>query len=169
MKRTPIRRFGIPKSGYTFVGGKMVKPKAKKRPKSERTRLRKQLDSLFSLYIRTRDKRKGAGKCIFACGRPIEVAFHFVSRGNLGTRWDPRNAVGSCRGCNYSEAMDRREERKAYWRGWHVALVGEATRLDLEAKAKQITKLSDADLEGLLADIKGRLERVCLEVPGATA
>ena len=150
---------------YTFRAGK---PK-KKRKKSERSRLRKELDKLFSLFIRTRDKRRFAGKCAFACGRPLEVAFHFLSRGNLQTRWNTDNAVGSCRGCNFNEVSDRREARKAYWRGWHVAFVGEVRRLELEDIARLTTKWDAADLGLIRTYLAEKLERVVVDTPKAGA
>lgn len=71
--------------------------------KKKRTRTlsqtKKELDRVFSLYIRTRDE----GVCC-ACGvkKPIKQmqAGHYISRSKLATRWDEVNVHAECCACN---------------------------------------------------------------------
>jgi hypothetical protein len=59
------------------------------------SKLKKQLDQIFSLYIRKRDK-----KCI-TCGSTKNLQCgHFHSRTHLSTRWSEINCNTQCVGCN---------------------------------------------------------------------
>lgn len=68
---------------------------------SERTKLVKKLDIVFSKYIRQRDMKDGFGKCC-SCGKLITVgdAGHFVNRKWLPTRWREDNVHLQCLACN---------------------------------------------------------------------
>ena len=72
--------------------------KTRRTSSQERKRLVKKLDILFSEYIRLRDKRAYGG-CFF-CGKPIQHVFHVITRSKRAVRWDDRNGLGSCAGCN---------------------------------------------------------------------
>jgi len=60
---------------------------------------KKELDRVFSIFIRQRDK----GRC-FTCSKKSEWkdtdAGHFVKRQHLATRWDERNVNCQCVACN---------------------------------------------------------------------
>lgn len=62
-------------------------------------KLKKDLDAVFSQYIRKRD----GGRC-FTCGKIDDVKKmqngHFVQRHYLATRYDERNNHCQCIGCN---------------------------------------------------------------------
>lgn len=79
---------------------------------SERTQLITAIDRYFSLYIRMRDCPDGVGYCC-TCGKACTVssvdAGHFVPRGVMLTRWDPRNVHAQCRGCNHYKSGDLAE------------------------------------------------------------
>ena len=124
-------------------------------------RLRKEIDSIFSMFTRIRDKRRFGGLCVLCKTRPIEVCFHFLSRGNLKTRWNTDNSCGSCRGCNFNEAMDRKEVRKDFWKAHHIALVGIVTRETVEKEAHEIVKYDLGQLIAIRDNLKARLELVC--------
>lgn len=72
----------------------MAKPKLQSYPK-----LKKDLDAIFSKYIRQRD-----GFVCFTCGKRGDMASmqngHYVSRVYLATRWDERNCHAQCPACN---------------------------------------------------------------------
>ena len=74
----------------------IAKVKAKQLPFSK---LRKKLDKVFSLWIRTRD----GGICI-TCGVKKPIAEmqcgHFCSRRFSNTRWDEKNTACQCYPCN---------------------------------------------------------------------
>jgi len=72
--------------------------------KPTRSYLIKQLDKVFSEYIRRRDiDLCGNSKC-FTCGkvddwRSLQCG-HFQSRKHYATRWDEQNCQVQCSGCN---------------------------------------------------------------------
>lgn len=74
-----------------------------KKPVSRRKQLIKELDSVFSEYIRLRDSDNGFITCV-TCGSTInwKVAdnCHFISRGKIGTRYNETNCHAGCRHCN---------------------------------------------------------------------
>jgi len=78
-------------------------PKRRKRGNTI-TKLKKKLDTVFSLYIRLRDAdQKGICECI-TCGERKHFrqmhAGHFLSRRYLATRWDEMNVAAQCPSCN---------------------------------------------------------------------
>lgn len=71
-------------------GRKPIKPKTL-------AQLKKQLDKVFSEYVRKTD----AQRC-YTCGktRVTLQCGHFISRSYLATRWDLDNCKNQCIGCN---------------------------------------------------------------------
>lgn len=83
--RTSTRRKTVPR--------KRVVKKVKAVPIS---RLKRSLDAIFSIYIRTK-----YGKTCYTCGGSGTLQCgHFISRSYLATRWDESNARPQCIGCN---------------------------------------------------------------------
>lgn len=72
--------------------------------KNDRQKLIAKLDSIFSEFIRLRDcDNNGLCKCI-TCGtykhwRECDAG-HFVTRENMGTRWEEENVNAQCPHCN---------------------------------------------------------------------
>lgn len=71
---------------------------------NERSLLIKQLDSVFSIYIRTKySNGTGRVKC-FTCPEVYHWSEmdcgHFVSRRNMATRWEELNCRPQCKECN---------------------------------------------------------------------
>jgi len=82
------------------------KPKKASKPKPKTktlAQLKKQLDAVFSIYIRTTHSIDGICTC-YTCGiqKPIKEIQngHFVSRGYTATRWHLDNCRPQCVGCN---------------------------------------------------------------------
>lgn len=74
-----------------------MKTKLKKKAPSK-TKLKAELDRVFSLYIRHRDSYR----CC-TCGKedPAQAQCgHYISRANMNTRWDEDNCNCQCVGCN---------------------------------------------------------------------
>lgn len=73
-----------------------LQPKTKKK---SITWYKKELDRVFSIYIRNRDD----GQC-YTCNKKDEPKYmqcgHFVPRQYLATRWDERNCHCQCYACN---------------------------------------------------------------------
>jgi len=80
-----------------------VKKKIKKPKKKTVSQLKKELDKLFSIYIRKKYEKNGYIRC-YTCG--ASKAFgeiqngHFVSRSYLATRYSELNCRPQCVGCN---------------------------------------------------------------------
>ena len=70
-------------------------PKIKTKSK---TKVKAELDRIFSLYIRLRDHF-----ICCTCGKTGEEGMqcgHYIPRGNMNTRWDEMNNNSQCIGCN---------------------------------------------------------------------
>lgn len=124
---------------------------------TRRKRLVAELDKLFSLYIRTRDKRRTGGACVFGCGM-IEVAFHFVTRAKHSVRWDDRNAVGSCSGSNFRYEFDPHFAIR-----WYMDNAGREAYEKLVQDGNKVARFSLDDLERLRDELRRKIEGVCLE------
>lgn len=67
--------------------------------------LEKDLDKVFSLYVRQKNADfRGNVKC-YTCGKSVNWkvqcdAGHYIKRSHLGTRWDERNVKPQCKRCN---------------------------------------------------------------------
>ena len=61
------------------------------------SKLKKELDRVFSLYV-----RKFYPKVCYTCGKPAErlQCGHYISRQFLATRWSMENCRPQCWGCN---------------------------------------------------------------------
>lgn len=77
--------------------------KAKKVKKKTNARLKKELDKIFSQYIRQKYAKDGIVKC-YTCGSAKTIKEiqngHFVSRSYLATRFSEDNCRPQCVGCN---------------------------------------------------------------------
>lgn len=76
----------------------------KKPKKTDRQKLIRKLDDVFSQFIRLRDSdNNGVCKCI-TCGQFDHWqscdAGHFITRDNMATRWDEENVHAQCQKCN---------------------------------------------------------------------
>ena len=128
-----------------------------RRTKSARRRLIDTLDTLFSLYIRLRDKAEFKGMCVFGCGRPIECCFHIVTRGKYSVRWDERNAVGSCMIDNY-----KMEFNPHPFITWYIKRVGVEAYEALVRDSNRIPKHTHEDLRQLAAEIRAMTANVLI-------
>lgn len=78
-----------------------IKPKSKRKPKSERKKLVDALDSIVSLIVRARDKR-----CVQCGTRERLTNGHLFSRNAYSTRWNLINCNCQCQGCNLTHDHD---------------------------------------------------------------
>jgi len=118
---------------------------------ADRKNLIARLDSAFSILIRIRTKRE-IGHCAF-CPKPIEHCFHFITRAKYSIRWDSRNAIGSCRGCNYRNEFDPHNFVYYFIRRW-----GQQSLNDLIRDGNRVAKFSNDDLRAMLVEMQnGRM------------
>ena len=123
------------------------------------SKLKKELDKWFSLYIRLRDASDlGITQC-FTCGKVDHYkklqCGHFQSRKNLSTRWDEYNCQVQCVACN----MFRDGEQYKFSMNLD-AKYGKTTSFDLFTKAKKTLKMSRVDYEQEIRYYKSLVENL---------
>lgn len=107
--------------------------------------LKKKLDSVFSVFIRRRDK----GVC-FTCGKKLpwkqQQNGHYITRGCLQLRWDERNCNCQCVGCNIFKNGNYTE--------YAIRLLkkhGPNILAELDREKWKIRKMTRANYEDLIA------------------
>tara|TARA_R100000093_G_scaffold22975_1_gene13125 strand:- start:239 stop:646 length:408 start_codon:yes stop_codon:yes gene_type:complete len=124
------------------------------------SKLKKELDKWFSLFIRLRDSENGLVQC-FTCGKVAHYKKggmqngHFQSRKHLATRFCEINCQPQCVGCN----MFRSGEQFKFALGLD-AKYGDGTALDFEYKARTIVKISRIDYEEKISYYKSAVENL---------
>jgi hypothetical protein len=80
--------------------------------RKSQAQLKKQLDKVFSIYIRQK-----YGDTCYTCGTTGRLQCgHYISRQYLATRWDENNCRPQCVGCNifgHGKPLDFEERLKA--------------------------------------------------------
>ena len=124
------------------------------------SKLKKELDKWFSLYIRLREAtNEGLVQC-FTCGNvnSYKVGMqngHFMSRQFMSTRYDEQNCQVQCVGCNmfkfgeqfkFSLALDYK--------------YGKGTAEELLHKSRQINKMNSKDFEEKISYYKLIVEKL---------
>jgi hypothetical protein len=119
-----------------------------KKPKSK---LIKELDILFSQFIRLSNSIDGFCTCV-TCGRVYEwkkiQAGHFISRQHYSVRWDERNVKPQCYGCNVMQ-QGRQYEFSKY--------LGQELSEELYLLSKQIRKFSEIELQEMIEYYKNKI------------
>ena len=123
------------------------------------SKLKKELDKWFSLYIRLRESEEGLVQC-FTCGKVSHYKSgmqngHFQSRKHLATRWNETNCQVQCVGCNMFKAGEQ------YKFSINLdAKYGEGTSEYLEFTARTIMKVSRIDYEEKISYYKEVVEKL---------
>ena len=123
------------------------------------SKLKKELDKWFSLFIRLRFATKeGVCQCV-TCGKIAHYKCmqnsHFQSRKHLSTRWNEKNCQVGCVKCN---VFNYGEQYKFFL--YLDGKYGEGTAKELEYLAKQITKISRSDYEEKISYYKDAVEKI---------
>ena len=127
------------------------------------SKLKKELDTYFSLYIRLRDADSlGFVQC-FTCQRFKHYKSgmqngHFQSRSFLSTRFDEENCQPQCVGCNMFKSGEQYK--------FSVNLdnkYGKGKAKELEFKAIQIQKFSRVDYEEKISYYKEAVNKLKTE------
>lgn len=122
-------------------------------PRKIRKKLIKQLDDVFSLYIRNRDNWRCWGWALHPpkCSKIMQNN-HKVSRINFRLRWDEKNAVCGCSSHNAWSHFNQSEWERI-WKSWKDA--------DYLSRARHETKhYSDEELKLLILHFKNKLPQV---------
>ena len=123
------------------------------------SKLKKELDKWFSLFIRLRESEEGLVQC-FTCNKVSHYKSgmqngHFQSRKHLSTRWDLKNCQVQCVGCNMFKAGEQ------YKFSLNLdAKYGEGTAEELELLARTIMKFSRIDYEEKISYYKAAVEKL---------
>lgn len=116
--------------------------------KPTRTSLIKNLDAVFSIYIRRRYAVNEIAEC-YTCGKKEhwkkQHAGHFASRRHYSTRWNEYNVQVQCPSCNiWQQGMQ-------FQFGKNLCLqYGDNFADDLIIESKQIRKFTDVELQELI-------------------
>jgi hypothetical protein len=125
----------------------------KRKKKTERQKLVDELDRVFSLFIRARDKYS-----VFSGSSENLCCFHIFSRVSYSTRWDEHNAVCSTKGENASYEHDTYFINKVH--NWYIDKYGAQFFELMHKKAHSPVKYSNSDLKLLIQDFKNKLKEL---------
>ena len=122
--------------------------------KTKRSTLVKDLDTVFSKYIRLKDAIDEIAECV-TCGKKDHWKKlqngHFMSRRHYSTRWDENNVGVQCYGCNITN--QGQQFLFAKYLGLEVAE-------QMVIKSKQTVKFSDDDLKDMIDYYKKELDKL---------
>ncbi len=130
------------------------------RPKHKKpTGLRRKLDDIFSLFIRTRDcNNNGVGKCI-SCGTLIKITGcdngHYIDRGNSLTRFDEVNCNAQCKRCN-----SYMEGNKIQYRKGLILKYGQKAVDELELKVNGFRKYEQFEYTALIEYYQNEIKKL---------
>ncbi len=126
--------------------------------KLTRSKLVKQLDTIFSTYIRRKNSVNDIATC-FTCGKEDHYKKlqngHFQSRRHYSTRWDETNCQVQCAGCN----VFKFGEQFIFSQNLDIKF-GEGTARRLHIKAQKIIKLSDAEIIEMIKRYKTFVDKI---------
>ena len=112
--------------------------------KQSRKTLVKNLDTIFSIYIRRKDAIDDIATCV-TCGKKDHYkklqCGHFMSRSNYSTRWDENNVGVQCYGCNISRSGEQFK---------FSLYLGNKLSEEMLIKSKQVVKFADVDIIDLI-------------------
>jgi len=127
------------------------------------SKLKKELDKIFSLYIRLREATpEGLVQC-FTCNKVSHYksgihAGHFISRSKLPTRFSEINVQNQCYRCNIHLSGNQ------WIFGSRLdAKYGEGTAMEMEGLSRQTIKFMRCDYEEMIKDYKERVKKLTID------
>lgn len=139
----------------SYSKAEQLKGAKKKVKKKSRSKLVKELDRVFSIFIRQRDLPGGRGKC-YTCGSPLRFEdahnMHFITRGCYRYRWDEDNCKAGDYRCNIALKGNYIEYTRLMIDEYGIDKVDEMRR-----NAKQVFKISTQEIEDKIAYYKRRI------------
>lgn len=110
----------------------------------------KELDKVFSEYIRLRDRQ------CFTCGSKKDLQCgHLFSRVAFSTRWDERNANAQCKSCNLKHEYNPHVYTKKY-----IETYGFEQYNQVFQEYNKIKKFRDYELLELIEFYQNKLEKL---------
>lgn len=126
---------------------------------SARQKLVKDLDKVFSLFIRMRASDENGYASCFTCGQVKKWkegdAGHFISRGAYSTRWNETNVQFQDKKCNIFQSGQQYLFSVALNR-----LYGEGTADALFAMSRQTRKYGEGEIKAMIEIYKDKVERL---------
>ena len=126
---------------------------------SARQKLVKDLDKVFSLFIRMRASDENGYATCFTCGQVKKWkegdAGHFISRGAFSTRWNETNVQFQDKKCNIFQSGQQYLFSVALNR-----LHGEGTADALFAMSRQTRKYGVGELKAMIEIYKDKVEAI---------
>ena len=123
--------------------------------KVKRSNLVKNLDSIFSQYIRLRYAKNEIAEC-YTCGKKDHYkklqAGHFASRRHYSTRWNEYNVQVQCYSCNIGQQGMQFEFGKRLNKEF-----GNDFAEQLLIESKKAVKFTDNDLQDMIQHYKEKL------------
>lgn len=146
--RKPLQRTAIKKTV-----SKSTKPKP-----INRSKLVKELDSIFSVYIRMSKSNNGIGTCV-TCGskkpwREMQNG-HFYSRGRYPTRWDVDNCHIQDAACNVFLKGNYINYTK-----YMIDTYGREFVDQLEVKSRTLLKIKNKELQEMISFYRGEVKKL---------
>ncbi len=124
------------------------------------SKLKKELDKWFSLYIRLRYSENGLCQC-FTCGKVGHYKTggmqcgHFMSRRHNATRWNEMNCQVQCVKCNMFGQGEQ------YKFGLNLdAKYGEGCSEELQYEARQLVKITRPEYEDEISYYKKAVNKL---------
>ena len=128
---------------------------AKKKEKTL-TKLKKELDAVFSQFIRLRRAINEECTCV-TCGKTDHYKRmqngHFMSRRHSSTRWDEENCQVQCYSCNVMQQGKQYE-----YSIWLDNFYGTGKADELLNKSRTTTKFDRYDLEEMIKKYKEKVK-----------
>lgn len=127
--------------------------------KSTASKIKKELDRVFSIYIRTRNATANGTVMCFTCGtkghwKTMDCG-HFQSRAHTNTRWDEMNCQTQCKSCNIFRSGEQ------YKFGVYLdQYYGPGTAATLHQKAMRSKKITQSEMKELIEYYK-ELTKLC--------
>lgn len=144
---------------YTLKLAKPLKqPVLRPHSKSERTRLIKKADKVFSEYVRRRDLINGVAFCVTCAEKGDWRRMHnghYISRRKLSTRWDEKNAHCQCPYCNVNLAGNLGKYKE-----YLVKRYGNKILAYLEFESNRFKKYTLADIQDIVELYTAKLQKL---------
>lgn len=157
MAQRQALKFKVPEIAYKSkvstvlnlqIGEKSTCSKKKTGKRLTEKGLKDKLDRIFSLFIRHRDSKDGAFKCI-SCGQIKSYSLadcgHYINRANMTTRFDEINCNAQCSHCNRFREGNNQGYRKGL-----IKKYGEPAIEMLEMKKHNTSNISSAELRVMI-------------------
>ena len=123
--------------------------------KKSASKLRKEVDKYFSLYVRISNSDEYGMCTCFTCGsrkhwKEIQAG-HFMSRKHMATRWHTDNVKPQCVKCNIYSQGEQFKFSQA---------LGSKLALRMQKLSTSTRKFSTHDLESMIYDLKNKIKEL---------